>query len=173
MTKLTAVIAIYSLMFTNFAFAKNAKFNLKEFALPSEVKGMQKSYGSVFFSPSVKDTVLIPVHFWGEVKKSGLHFLPVNTTVVNGLSIAGGPSASASLEDVKLTRKSDEGRLKVIQYNLSEGGNENVYTETFKPGDSVFIGKSHYYENRAYYTSLIGVIATILSSVLVIQQIND
>lgn len=158
---------------TSFAKKNQNKYNLKEIALPSEVKDLPKNYGSVFFSPAVKDSVLVPVHFWGEIKKSGLHFLPINTSFMNGLSIAGGPQSSAELDNIKVTRKANDGTLKVLEFDLSSGGNDLAYKEVLQPGDSVFVPRSNFYENRSYYTSLIGVLATILSSVLVINQINN
>ncbi|OIQ18888.1 MAG: hypothetical protein BM556_06295 [Bacteriovorax sp. MedPE-SWde] len=171
-TTLKINILSASLLISSSAFAAgNSNYNIKEFTLPSEVKGMPKSYGSVFFSPSVKGKVLIPVHFWGEVKKSGLHFVPVNTTFLNGLSMAGGPSSSAKLEKVKLTRK-DKETFKVLRYDISEGGNSKVYRETLQPGDSIFVPKDEYLENRAYYTGLIGVFATVLSSILLLRQVK-
>ena len=127
MKMLKVLLTCLSLLWHTTSFAKKNqnKYNLKEIALPSEVKDLPKNYGSVFFSPAVKDSVLVPVHFWGEIKKSGLHFLPINTSFMNGLSIAGGPQSSAELDNI------------------------------------------------SYYTSLIGVVATIISSVLVINQINN
>jgi len=172
-TTLKVNILSFSLLISSSAFATGKpNFNIKEFTLPSEVKNMRKSYGSVYFSPSVKGKVLIPVHFWGEVKNSGLHFVPVNTTFLNGLSMAGGPSASAKLADVKLTRKNDD-KFKVFRYDISDGGSTNVYSETLRPGDSVFIPKDEYLENRAYYTGLIGVFATVLSSILLYRQVKN
>jgi protein involved in polysaccharide export with SLBB domain len=159
-------------MSTSVIASGKSNYNIKEFTLPSEVKDMSKSYGSVFFSPSVKGKVLIPVHFWGEVKNSGLHFVPVNTTFLNGLSMAGGPSSSAKLADVKLTRKNKD-KFKVFKYDISDGGSTNAYSETLQPGDSIFVPKDQYIENRAYYTGLIGVFATVLSSILLYRQVKD
>ncbi|EQC52808.1 SLBB domain-containing protein [Bacteriovorax sp. DB6_IX] len=172
-TTLKVNILSASLLFSTTVFATGKpNFNIKEFTLPSEVKDMNKSYGSVFFSPSVKGKVLIPVHFWGEVKNSGLHFVPVNTTFLNGLSMAGGPSSTAKLDNVRLTRKNAD-KFKVLRYDISDGGNTNVYAETLQPGDSVFIPKDQYLENRAYYTGLIGVFATVLSSILLYRQVKS
>ncbi len=147
-------------------------YNIKEFTLPSEVKDLPKSSGAVYFSPSVKGKVLIPVHFWGAVNRAGLHFVPVNTTFVNGLSMAGGPGSTADLKEVKLTRKNKE-TFETLKFNLTEGGSAKAYEETLRPGDSIFIPKDTFTENRAYYTGLIGVFATVLSSVLLYRQVKN
>ena len=73
------------------------------------------------------------------------------------LSIAGGPTANADLENVKLIRKDNNNEANKYDYDLSKGGDEGAHTTVLKPGDSVFIGQNRFYENRAYYTSLTSV----------------
>ena len=151
---------------------KKNQFNLSELALPSEVSKVPKKAGAMFYSPSVKDKVLIPVHFWGEVSNSGLHYVPVGTTLIKGLSLAGGPRTDAKLTNIKLTRKGDKNTLFSKMYNLEDGGDQRAYNETLEPGDTVFIKKSTYQQDRAYYTSLIGVFSTILSSILIYREVK-
>ena len=71
---------------------KKSNYNIRQLALPSEVEDIGKSSGSIYYSPSIKGKVLIPVHFWGSVKKTGLHFIPVDTNLISGISLAGGPA---------------------------------------------------------------------------------
>jgi hypothetical protein len=146
-------------------------FNLKGLALPSELQNIPKSSGAIYYSPSVKGKALIPVHCWGEVEKPGLHFIPVDTTFISGLSLAGGARGSANLENVKVSRFSDK-EIKSYVFNLETGGDAEAFNFALKPGDTIFIEKSHFYENRAYYTSLIAVASTILSSIILYQQIQ-
>ncbi|MCP4912846.1 MAG: hypothetical protein GY909_06985 [Oligoflexia bacterium] len=147
------------------------EFNIRELALPSEVKKLGKSSGAVYYSPSVKGKVLIPVHFWGEINKSGLHFVPLDTTLVQGLSMAGGPKQRATLDKVRLTRRS-EGKLQNEFYNLEGGGEDDAFNAVLQPNDTIFIEKNDYLEDRSYYTSLFGVIATVLSSILLYREVK-
>lgn len=144
---------------------------ITEFALPSDVKDISKTSGSVYYSPTAKGRVLIPIHFWGEVSKSGLHYIPVDTNLIKGLSLAGGPKSSAKLDTVKISRKTPS-KIEELKFDLSEGGNVGAYNFKLKSGDTVFVEKDHYYENRAYYTSLIGVITTLLSSMVIFSQVK-
>jgi len=148
------------------------KLNLSDLALPSEVKNLRKQTGSIYYSPTSKGKPLIPVHFWGEVKKSGLHYIPVSTNLIKGISLAGGLTSSAELEEVKLTRvenKSPEHKV----FNLEAGGDINAYNQQLRAGDTIFVKKSRFYENRTYYTSLIGVLATIVSSYAIMRELKD
>lgn len=175
-------ITIQFIISSNLAFAQNnpkpnehellkTKLNINELTLPSEVSNLAKQRGAMFYSPTVKDKVLIPIHFWGEVKNSGLHYVPIGTTLVSGLSLAGGPGNNAVLSDIKLTRTFAD-QLETKVFDLENGGNKEAYYEKLQAGDTVFIKKSNFYENRAYYTGLIGIFSTILGSILLYRQVQ-
>lgn len=148
------------------------ELNLQEIILPSEIKDMPKSGGAIYYSSSVKNKILIPVNMWGEVKNSGLHFIPSDTTFVRGLSLAGGATSSAKLESIKLIRAIPGGGNREIVFDLSTGGDSFVHEFKFEPGDSVFIKKDTFYENRGYYTSLIGIVLTLVSTFVIINKVK-
>ena len=180
--KYSVLFVVYSLILShspmvfadqlNTSSKNNDEFDLNTLALPSEVKNIGKSGGSIYYSPSIKGKILIPVNIWGEVRKSGLHFLPLDTTLVQGISLAGGPSNNANLEKVKLSRR-DKFKILSESFDLREGGSDEAALKILKPGDTVFVEKSNYNEDRAYYTSLFGVVATILSSILLYREVQD
>jgi len=151
--------------------SSQSKYNIRELALPSEVEKLGKQSGSIYYSPSVKGKVLIPVHMWGEVRNSGLHFVPLDTNLLNGISLAGGPTSAGDLADVQVTT-TREGKRERLEFDLSNGGNLGLEDFKLKPGDTVFVKKDTYLVDRAYYTSLIGVAVTILSSVLIYKRIS-
>lgn len=168
-------MSIHLLFSPNICWAKKEKkveFNLRKLVLPSEVQSIGKNSGSIYYSPTVKGKVLIPVHIWGEISKSGLHFIPIDTTLINGISLAGGPTGSAELENIKLTRKGPNGVFNNQKFDISTGGDRDIHNYKLKPDDTIFIKRSRFNEDRAYYTSLTGVIATILSSVLLFKEVQ-
>ena len=120
----------------------------------------------------MKGKVLIPVHFWGEVKNSGLHFVPLDTSLVNGLSLAGGPTNQGILENV-IVNTTREGKREQLYFDVSKGGDLSLEKFKLQPGDTIFIEKDNYRVDRAYYTSLFGVILTVLSSILLYRQVKS
>jgi hypothetical protein len=172
------VILTGHFFFTPLAIAKSEqqkprnKIDLKQLILPSEISNLGKTTGSIYYSPSVKGKVLIPVHFWGEVSKSGLHYIPVGTTLINGLSLAGGPKNAGNLDEVKLTRNTGT-QVEELKFDLTEGGTLTAYREELQAGDTIFIPKDTFREDRVYYTSLVGVAATIISSLFLLRQLED
>jgi hypothetical protein len=180
MTKLIKKVLITSIIFnltsmTSIALAhemeNNTKFNLKELVLPSEIGKLGKSPGALYYSSTIKDKVLMPVHFWGQVGKSGLHYLPMGTTVINGISMAGGPKTDAILDEIKLTRRNGD-QINEKVFNISEGGDKKAYFEQLRPGDTIFIKRSTFREDRIYYTGLIGIMSTLLSSILLWREVK-
>lgn len=179
--KLVAVILSWSLLGLSMSYAQGnkaakkkeeaPKFDIRELALPSEVQKLGKKTGNIYYSPSVKGKVLIPVHFWGEVGNSGLHFIPVDTSLVQGLSLAGGPKSNSLMDEVRVTSRKG-GKLIEHTFDLTEGGDDEAHTFQLSPGDTVFVKKDNFSENRAYYTSLVGVIATVLSSILLYREVK-
>lgn len=150
---------------------KDGDYNIRDLVLPSELQSLVKTVGSIYYNPAVKSRVLIPVHFWGSVAKAGLHFVPIETNLINGLSMAGGPTNEALMSKVKLTRKVNNEMVEE-NFDLTDGGDFKAFDFKLKPGDTIYIKRDEFNINRAWYTSLFGVVATILSSVLLYRQVE-
>lgn len=149
-----------------------AEIELQDLALPTDTKDLRKISGAVYYSTTNKNKALMPVHFWGEVGRPGLHYIPVDTSLVKGLSFAGGGGSTAKLDDLNVNRL-ENGTVTQREFDLSGGGGVEAHNFMLKPGDTVFIKKNRFYENRAYYTSLIGVAVSILSTVLLFRAIQE
>ncbi len=170
--KQVLVLFIIQSLVINVCFAKN-KISLTDLALPTDVKHILKRSGNVYYSPAMRDKVLIPVNFWGEVGNTGLHFVPSGTSLIRGLSLAGGPTSSAKLSKISLSRLNmATGKMTKYVFDLSRGGDLKAHGHILRAGDTVFVKKSHFYENRNYYTGLIGVAATIISAIFIYKQIK-
>ena len=80
--------------------------SLDDLTLPSDLGDFKlNGGGAVYYSPVIKNRILIPVYFWGEVQKAGLHYIPAGTSFVKGLSIAGGATSLALMKNVKVFRR--------------------------------------------------------------------
>jgi len=153
------------------AVKEEMKIDLQDLVLPSEVKDLSKKTGNVYYSTPNKNRPLVPVHFWGSIETPGLHFIPSETSLVNALSLAGGPRATADLETVSLSR-SEKGKIHRYEFDLKTGGNDEAFKFQVKPGDTIFIEQDNFFENRSYYTSLIGIAVSVLSGMLLYYQLK-
>jgi hypothetical protein len=68
------------------------------------------------------------VAIWGEVRNPGEHRVPYNTNLVELLSIAGGPTRSAKLSKVQLTRQASEWSIspQMLDTIMKESGGDKV-----------------------------------------------
>ncbi len=165
-------ILVFCFLSCNISYAKKSlRVDIEELVLPTEVESLPKKSGSIYYSKAVKNKVLVPTNFWGEVENSGLHFIPQGTSLIKGLSLAGGPTGDANIEDIQVTQSASK-ELKTIKFDLTKNDIE-AHRYTLQAGDVVFVKKERYYEDRTYYTSLISVAATLLSGVLLYREVRD
>ena len=174
---LCTLLAIHLLTLSVCFSQENAKGNaktelsLQDIALPSEVKDIGKQQGAIYYDTSSKNKALIPTHLWGEVQKSGLHFIPTDTTLIKALSMAGGPTGYAKLEEVVLNRVNSDGSVKRYEFNLTTGGDANAHNFKVEAGDSIFIKKDLFMENRSYYTSLINIALSLITTFFIVTKV--
>lgn len=170
---LKSIILSFCLLQSHLVIAQTSKknYDIDELALPSEVGQLGKKTGSVYYSTTSDNKVLIPVHFWGEVKTNGLHYVPAETTFAKGLSFAGGPASSGKLQEVMLLRR-ENNKLKKYSFDLTDTDSLKIHDFKLMPGDTVYIPKDYFREDRAYYTTWIAIIVTILSGVILYRQVK-
>ena len=97
----------------------------------------------------------IVVHIWGEVNQPGQYVVPDGTTVLELISMAGGPNNFSNISNVKLTRelsyvsKTRKAMKKKIIYKinfdryLNSMNAEQIYM--LKPGDVVQVKKNSWF----------------------------
>jgi len=145
---------------------------LQDVALPTDIKEISKQSGAIYYSSPTKNKILVPVHLWGHLVKPGLHFIPSETTFIKAVSATGGPLPGAKLGNVILTRNVD-GKMKRFEFDLSDGGDDKAQNFVVQPGDVVFMKQDRFFENRAYYTSLISIAISLLTGVLLYREIQN
>ncbi len=69
---------------------------------------------------SEPDKMNIKVSVWGFVKFPGRYIVPMNTTVIDLISFAGGPTDAAKLEDMRLYRTLEDSTYKIFNFNFNE-----------------------------------------------------
>lgn len=109
----------------------------------------EKPSAARYILPGSRNSVRMEINLWGEVSRPGIYVVPSDIDVVALISSAGGPTAAAKLEYVKLIRGyPQDGEPTVLNIDIRH------YLKTadvsglpdLNPGDTVFvpggIGKS-------------------------------
>lgn len=88
--------------------------------------------------------VQIDINLWGEVKKTGKMIVPYTTDIISLISLAGGPTSNAKLDEVRIIRYTMQDSTaveKIIRINVEkfvETG-EQSYFPVLLRGDTVIV----------------------------------
>jgi len=126
----------------------------------------QLTRGSEYLWPEERSNALqIVVHIWGEIKNPGQYVVPDGTTVLELISLAGGPNEFSNLTNVRLTREYYEDSMgenmyfehpdslgivkkEIYKINLKKHLREKelVHIYKLKPGDVVTVVHNNWYK---------------------------
>jgi protein involved in polysaccharide export with SLBB domain len=125
------------------------------------------------FDYSDPTKVNIKVSVWGYVKFPGKYIIPVNSTLRDLLSYAGGPTADAYLDDVRLVRTLPDSTQQVFTYNFSELTLEPAITkkvpnQTIQPGDMLLLPGQPRMYFKDYFTMFISTVSALSSLTILI-----
>lgn len=120
----------------------------------------QLKSGSIFYSSTKKDEVLVKANIWGAVQFPGVHYVPIGTRFLDAVSFAGGPLDNADSENIILSSKTSKGvQLRGLSLNAALASAEN--NPVMQPDDIVLVKETHTRER----ISLAVQIGTLLVSV--------
>ncbi len=102
--------------------------------------------------------LLIEVHVWGEVNRPGLYRVPDGSTVLDAISMAGGPTQFANLSKVRLTYADGAGSRSLrIDLDRYAAGSPRAELPVMRPGEMVTVPKN----TRFFWRDAIQILADI------------
>jgi hypothetical protein len=133
--------------------------------------GLYPQQGIEYMWPEeARSKLQIIVHIWGEVNKPGQYLVPDGTTVLELISLAGGPNEYSNLSNVRLTREYLDNNntsnqsfgntstinkeIYTINLNKHLKEKEFVYIHVLKPGDVVFISHNSWYKVQIFVRTI-------------------
>jgi hypothetical protein len=98
--------------------------------------------GSVFYSSTKKDEVLVKANVWGAVQFPGVHYVPLGTRFLEAVSFAGGPLDNADSEEIVLSSKGAKGiQLRELSLKAALASNDN--NPVLQPDDILLVKETH------------------------------
>ena len=144
-----------------------------------------KITGANYYNYSDKDKVNYEINLWGYVKAPGKYLVPKGTTVIDLLTLGGGPATDAKLEDIRVIRpKNDTLRIssdQIINLNYDDYLWGEKITSTSRPnpvlmpGDIILVpGAPRYFfrDNLSFILSISSVLISLGILVLTISRNN-
>lgn len=124
-------------------------------------------------------SVNMKVAVWGFMRYPGRYIVPINTTVADLLSFAGGPTDDANLEDVRLYRVLEDSSqiMMKINYNdlLWESHLERPkkFIPSMKGGDILLVPGAPRLYFKDWFSITLSVVSTLISlSILIINIVR-
>jgi len=124
-------------------------------------------------------SVNMKVAVWGFMKYPGRYIVPVNTTVLDLLSYAGGPSDDADLEDIRLYRLMVDSTQIMVKINYNDLlweehlENRKKYIPSLKGGDILLVPGAPRLYFKDWFSITLSVISTLISlSILIINIVR-
>lgn len=130
---------------------------------------------------STQSAINIKVQLWGYVRFPGVYIVPEGTSVNELISLAGGPTEDATLEDLRVVKIKEGTKTFMVKYDYNDlVWEENIKTEInyvrLAAGDIVVVpGEPRYFvrEDIAFYLGVLTALASITALILSIISINN
>ena len=101
-------------------FSLNLFGQVKDYELGADRLNGRGNYNGGYFNYSEPTSINIKVSVWGFVKYPGRYFVPINTTVTDLLSYAGGPTADANPDQLRLYRVLEDGTNELYSFDFDD-----------------------------------------------------
>lgn len=130
------------------------------------------------FDYSDPASVNIKVQLWGYVKYPGYYIIPARSNINELISLAGGPTEDALLEDVRVVKNKEDGSTVMLKYNYNDLMWEDTLTtkinfERLQAGDIVVVpGEPRYFlrQDVSFYLSVVTALASLAALILSITK---
>lgn len=132
-----------------------------------------------FYDYSDPTSVNMKVAVWGFMRYPGRYVVPVNTTVSDLLSYAGGPTDDANLEDIRLYRVMEDSTQIMIKIDYNDLFWEDrlesrkKYVPNLKGGDILLVPGAPRLYFKDWFSITLSVVSTLISlSILIINIVR-
>lgn len=97
--------------------------------------------GSIYYSASKKNELVIRTNIWGAVQFPGVHYVPLGTRFLEAISIAGGPVDSADTSSITLSSKisASSKEIQLTTLSLSKSMRDSEFNPLLRPDDIIVI----------------------------------
>lgn len=133
-----------------------------------------------FFDYSDPTGINIKVQIWGYVRYPGYYVIPARSSINDLISLAGGPSEEALLDDVRILRTGSDSSAAMYKYNYNDllwdqELNTSVKFPRLVAGDMVLIpGEPRYFARQdvSFFLSIVTALASVISAAAIIISVT-
>lgn len=139
------------------------------------------SSAGALYDYSVGNTINIKVQLWGYVRFPGFYIVPEGTSVNELISVAGGPTEDANLNDIRVVKLKEGSQTTMMKYNYNDLVWEDKISNqidyiSLNAGDIVVVpGEPRYFvrEDVTFYLGILSALASISALVISIIILTE
>jgi hypothetical protein len=126
-------------------------------------------YNGALYDYSDANGINIKVMVWGYVQFPGQYIIPVSCSINDFLSLAGGPSHDADIDNLRLFRINPDSNQTIIKFNYSDllwnnsDLSKNIQIPRLHAGDILLVPGSPKWFLQEYLSLTLSIVATIAS----------
>jgi len=126
-------------------------------------------YNGALYDYSNPDAINIKVQVWGYVKFPGQYIIPATSGVNDLISLAGGPTEDANVDELKLFRINADSSQSIIKFNYSDllwnnsGLSKPVNIPKLHAGDILLVPGSPKWYLKDYLGVVLSIVSTLAS----------
>ncbi|HEY6906364.1 MAG TPA: SLBB domain-containing protein [Ignavibacteriaceae bacterium] len=163
---------IVSLFLSSMMYAQNS-----DLQVGSNTEQLRQNQGA-YYDYSDPASLNIKVDVWGFVKYPGKYIIPLESSVNDLLSYAGGPTDNAHLDDLRIFRKLADSSETMIKFDYNDLlWNENLKEYTKAPdlnaGDILLVPGSERLYFKDWMQIGLSVLSVLISLTILIININN
>lgn len=165
------ILFVLLVVFSVFSYGQDG-----DIQIGSSLNQFRQSQGA-FYDYSDPETINIKVAVWGFVRFPGKYIIPMNSTVNDLLSFAGGPTDDAHLDQLKLIRTGEDSVHAVMDLQYKDimwddevsrlGNNPSV-----SAGDILVVPGEQRLYFKDYLSLTLSVVSTLISLAILILNIS-
>ena len=139
------------------------------------------SSAGALYDYSVGNTINIKVQLWGYVRFPGFYIVPEGTSINELISVAGGPTEDANLNDIRVVKLKEGSQTTMMKYNYNDLVWEDKISNqidyiSLNAGDIVVVpGEPRYFvrEDVTFYLGILSALASISALVISIIILTE
>ncbi len=168
------LISLLTLIFFDFVYAQDDI----QIGSPNETR---PAASGALYDYSAPNIVNIKVQLWGYVRYPGYYIIPAGTSLNELISVAGGPTEDALLDDIRVVKMREGAQTTMIKYNYNDLLWEKEIETQIKyvkldAGDVIVVpGEPRYFvrEDIAFYLGIVSTLASLTALIISIIILTD
>jgi len=172
--RVTFLISILTVLFFEFVQAQD------DIQIGSPNESRPAASGALY-DYSAPNVINIKVQLWGYVRFPGFYIVPAGTSLNELMSVAGGPTEDALLDDIRIVKMREGTQTKMIKYNYNDLlWAKEIETQInyvkLDAGDVIVVpGEPRYFvrEDIAFYLGILSTLASLTALIISIIILTD